>query len=313
MHWPQDDPEERQERYRGCLLGLAVGDAIGTTVEFSRPGTFSPVTDMVGGGPFGLLPGQWTDDTSLALCLAESLVELGRFDPVDQLSRYIRWWRGGYMSSNGMCFDIGGTTRKALGRFERTGEPWCGLTDPGAAGNGSLMRLAPVPMFFAPDAARAIRYSAESSRTTHGSVEAVDACRLFAAILICALTGADRDAVLAAGCELPASERPLAPAIAAIARGDYQAKSEDEVEGSGYVVKSLEAALWSFATTTSYRGAVLRAANLGDDADTTAAICGQIAGAFYGEPAIPADWRAKLAMRDMIEETADALCDARPA
>jgi len=302
-----------RDRFRGALFGLACGDALGTSVEFRPRGSFTPLEDMVGQGAFRLRPGDWTDDMSMALCLARSLVETGRFDARDQMQRYVRWWREGYLSSTGSCFDIGNTVRAALMRFEKTGDPFSGSQHPDSAGNGSLMRLAPVPMFFAPDAARAIRYSAESSRTTHGSVEAVDACRLFAAILICALTGADRDAVLAAGCELPASERPLAPAIAAIARGDYQAKSEDEIEGSGYVVKSLEAALWSFATTTSYRDAVLRAANLGDDADTTAAICGQIAGAFYGEPAIPADWRAKLAMRDMIEETADALCDARPA
>ncbi len=302
-----------RDRFRGALLGLACGDALGTSVEFCARGTFSPVDDMVGGGTFGLRPGEWTDDTSMALCLARSLVETGGFDPRDQMQRYVRWWREGYLASNGRCFDIGIATEAALARFERSADPWSGSTDPKVAGNGSLMRLAPVPMFFAPDAERAIRYSAESSRTTHGSVEAIDACRLFAAILVRALAGADRDTVLAAGRELPASERPLAPSIAAIARGDYQAKPEDEIAGSGYVVKSLEAALWSFATTTSYRAAVLRAANLGDDADTTAAICGQIAGAFYGEAAIPEDWRAKLAMRELIEETADALCAARPA
>ncbi len=302
-----------RERFRGALLGLACGDALGTTVEFRARGTFAPVDDMVGGGAFRLRAGDWTDDTSMALCLARSLVETGGFDPRDQMQRYVRWWREGYLASNGRCFDIGTATLAALARFERFAEPFSGSTDPNAAGNGSLMRLVPVPMFFAPDASRAIRYSAESSRTTHGSVEAVDACRLFAAILVRALAGAGREAVLAAGRELPAAERPLAPAIAAIARGDYRTKLEAEIHGSGYVVRSLEAALWSFATTTSFRGAVLRAANLGDDADTTAAICGQVAGAFYGEDAIPAPWRAMLAMRELIEETADALCDARPA
>jgi ADP-ribosyl-[dinitrogen reductase] hydrolase len=302
-----------RERFRGALLGLACGDALGATLEFKPRGSFTLLADMLGKGPHNLRAGDWTDDTSMALCLARSLVETGRFDALDQMKRYVRWWRDGYLASNGRCFDIGIATEAALARFERSADPWSGSTDSKAAGNGSLMRLAPVPMFFAPDAERAVRYSAESSRTTHGSVEAVDACRLFAAILVRALAGADRGAVLAAGRELPDLERPLAPAIAAIARGDYQAKSEDEVEGSGYVVESLEAALWSFATTASFRDAVLRAANLGDDADTTAAICGQIAGAFYGETAIPVAWRAKLAMRELIEETADALCAARPA
>ena len=104
---------ELRDRYRGALLGLAVGDALGTTLEFKRPGSFAPITDMVGGGPFGLKPGQWTDDTSMALCLAESLVECRGFDPVDQLRRYCRWYREGHLSSTGRCFDIGNTTRAA--------------------------------------------------------------------------------------------------------------------------------------------------------------------------------------------------------
>src|SRR5512143_2216773 len=128
---------EIRERYRGCLLGLAAGDALGTTLEFKRPGTFKPLTDMVGGGPFHLAPGQWTDDTSMALCLAESLIEKGRFDPIDQLERYVRWWRLGERSSTGVCFDVGKTVAAALARFEETREPYPGQTDEMSAGNGS--------------------------------------------------------------------------------------------------------------------------------------------------------------------------------
>lgn len=302
-----------RERFRGALLGLACGDAVGTAVEFRPRGSFAPLDDMIGGGQFRLRPGEWTDDTSMALCLARSLVETGGFDARDQIERYARWQREGYLSSNGRCFDIGTTVLDALARFRESGDPWSGSTDPRSAGNGSLMRLAPVPMFYAPDAAASIHWSGQSSRTTHGCDEAVDACRLFGAMLARALSGADREAVLAAGQDLPGAAAPLAPKIASIARGDYMAKSEREIRGSGYVVASLEAALFCFAKTTSYRDATLRAANLGEDADTTAAICGQLAGAFYGEPAIPAAWREKLAMRDLIEETADALHAARPA
>src|ERR1044071_3048228 len=128
------------DRVRGCLIGLATGDALGTTLEFKSPGTFKPITDMVGGGPFWLRPGEWTDDTSMALCLAESIIETRGFDPVDQLRRYVRWYRHGHMSCKNCCFDIGNTTRMALHIFERTGEPYCGSTDPLFAGNGSLMR-----------------------------------------------------------------------------------------------------------------------------------------------------------------------------
>jgi ADP-ribosylglycohydrolase len=123
------------DRYRGSLLGLAAGDALGTTLEFEHPGSFTPITDMLGGGPFGLEPGQWTDDTSMALCLAESLVERRAFDPVDQLRRYCRWYREAHLSSTGHCFDIGNATRTALQQFEQTGEPFRGSTDPKTAGN----------------------------------------------------------------------------------------------------------------------------------------------------------------------------------
>ncbi len=160
---------ETANSFRGCLLGLAVGDAVGTSVEFRARGTFPPVTDMVGGGPFGLAPGQWTDDTSMALCLAASLCERDGFDARDQMDRYLRWMREGYMSSTGACFDIGNTVASALRRYRETGEPFSGSTDPQSAGNGCIMRLAPIPMFYFPDIDAVERYAAESSRTTHGA------------------------------------------------------------------------------------------------------------------------------------------------
>ena len=176
-------------RYRGCLLGLAVGDAAGTTLEFRRPGTFEPISDMVGGGPFGLKPGEWTDDTSMALCLAESLVEKRGFEPVDQLERYTRWYRHGHLSSTGTCFDIGNTVRQALLKFEKTKEPYCGSTDPRSAGNGSIMRLAPVPLFYAGSPKLAVEKSGESSRTTHGALTCVDACRYMGGLITGAVSG----------------------------------------------------------------------------------------------------------------------------
>src|SRR5438128_1276381 len=188
-----DWPPTPESRYRGCLLGLAIGDALGTTLEFRPPGSFTPIEDIVGGGPFKLRPGEWTDDTSMALCLATSLIERGGFDAVDQLDRYVRWWRKGYLSSTGRCFDIGNTVRDALLRFERTWEPFCGSTDPHTAGNGSLMRLAPVVLFFAGNPRLAIEMAADSSRTTHAAEEAVDACRYMAALLVGAIRGATRE------------------------------------------------------------------------------------------------------------------------
>ena len=293
-----------QTRARGCLLGLAVGDAVGTTVEFKPRGSFQPLEDMVGGGPFSLKPGQWTDDTSMALCLGYSLVECNGFDAYDQMTRYVRWWREGYLSSTGRCFDIGVTVSGALSTFQRTGDPFAGSTDPHKAGNGCIMRLAPAPIFYYPDINAAAHYAAESARTTHAAPECLDASRLLARILVRALRGDTKSAVL-----LGDSDTFIgAPKIAAIARGDYRDKREAQIRGSGYVVDCLEAALWCFDHTESFADAVLLAANLGDDADTTAAVCGQVAGAVYGEEGIPAAWRARLTMGEAIGALADRLC-----
>jgi len=302
-----------RDRFLGCLVGLAVGDALGTTLEFETPGSFKPIADMVGGGPFGLKRGEWTDDTSMALCLAESLLGCGGFDPADQMRRYVRWWKEGILSSNGRCFDIGNTVREALEAYLRTGDPYSGSTDPGRAGNGSLMRLAPVALFYAGDPAMAVAMAAESSRTTHGAAEAVDACRYFAGLLVGALQGI-RKADLLKPIYSPSpviwAAEPLAPKIMEIARGSFREKDPPEIAGTGYVVKSLEAALWAFDRSGDFREGALLAVNLGDDADTTGAVYGQVAGAHYGLSGIPEEWVAKLAMREMILEFAEGLFEA---
>ena len=298
------------DRYRGSLLGLAAGDALGTTLEFRQPGSFQPVSDMVGGGPFRLKAGQWTDDTALALCLAESLIEHRGFDPVDQLKRYCDWFRNGHLSSTGDCFDIGNTTRAALIRLESTGEDFCGSTSPSRAGNGSIMRLAPVPLFFACDPQSAIEKSGESSRTTHGAVECIDACRNLGALIVAAVNGVSKNDFLNSNYSpVPGywKQHPLAPAVAAIADGSFQYLEPPEIKGTGYVVQSLEAALWAFYKTDNFRDGALLAVNLGDDADTTGAVYGQLAGAYYGANAIPENWRKHLALRKTIEVLADKL------
>ena len=307
---------DKQNRFRGCLLGLAAGDAVGTTVEFASRGSFEPLTDMVGGGPFGLEPGQWTDDTSMALCLATSLVEVDGFDGRDQMTRYCRWWQEGYLSSPGQCFDIGNATRSALAKFQTTGDPWAGSEDPHSAGNGSIMRLAPIPLFFfsswaiadpLPDFEVMLeelgQWAASSSRTTHGAAECLEACQWFARAIVRALDDQSKEEILLGDREMELD----CPAIQAIAQGKYRSKTRDAIEGAGYVVKSLEAALWCFDQTENFRDAILMAANLGDDADTTAAVCGQIAGAYYGESGIPTPWLSKLAEVDLIRGLSDRL------
>ncbi len=290
-----------RDRARGTLLGLATADALGTTVEFSARGTFAPVTDMTGGGPFDLAPGQWTDDTSMALCLAESILEAG-WDPVDQLTRYVRWWREGHLSSTGECFDIGNTVAAALRSFEQTGDPVSGSTHPRSAGNGSIMRLAPVAIRYA-SSYELLDRAAESSRTTHGAATAVDACRYLAALIAGALEARSKDELL----DESYFTRAETPEIAGVASGSFRRKSRDEIRGSGYVVASLEAALWSFHQSGTFEEGALLAVNLGDDADTTGAVYGQLAGALYGAEAIPERWRSLLALRETIETFADRL------
>jgi ADP-ribosyl-[dinitrogen reductase] hydrolase len=309
---------DRRSRYRGALLGLAAGDALGTTVEFTTPGEFEPLTDIVGGGPFRLKAGEWTDDTSMALCLAESLIERNGFDPVDQLRTYVRWYREGHRSVKGRCFDIGNTTARSLNRFERTGDPYCGPTDPDVAGNGSLMRLAPAPLAFAGRPGEAIARSGESSRTTHGAPVCVDACRYFGGLVVAALDGLPKDRLLANDYEPAVAawlREPLDEKIAAVAAGSFKAKEPPAIRGSGYVVHCLEGALWAFHKTDTFRDGALLAVNLGEDADTTGAVYGQIAGVYYGEEGMPESWRSMLAMRDQIEDLSDRLYELaeRPA
>jgi ADP-ribosyl-[dinitrogen reductase] hydrolase len=300
---------DRINRARGCLLGLAIGDAIGTTVEFKNRGSFPLVTDMVGGGPFKLKAGQWTDDTSMALCLGASLLENG-FDLRDQITRYVRWYREGYMSSTGICFDIGMATREALNNFEKNGMPEAGSTDPRQAGNGCIMRLAPVPIMYLDNPAAALSFCVEQSLTTHGTRECLEACGVLGGILLRSLHGgmSKVDVLLNLSND---GYRGLSPRLKKIAEGQYFEYEHQKIKGSGYIVESLEAALWCFYTTDNFKSAVLAAANLGDDADTTAAITGQIAGAYYGESDIPKRWRDNIYMSKEIGIMAEQLSQCR--
>jgi ADP-ribosyl-[dinitrogen reductase] hydrolase len=293
-----------QDRSRGALLGLAVGDAIGTTLEFARRDSKPPVTGMVGGGPFQLKPGQWTDDTAMALALADSLLANPNLDATDLMRRFVAWHRKGEYSCTGRCFDIGVTTRQALARFEQDGNPFAGSRDPMSAGNGSLMRLSPVAIRHWQDRAALADVAARQSQTTHAALEAVAACVAFADMLADAIAGQSKTEVLGA------TRNSNAPAIAAIVGGSWRGKARDAISSSGYVAHSLEAALWCVGRTSDFASAVLLAANLGDDADTVAAITGQLAGALYGASGIPAEWLDKLAWRERMTTAADALAQA---
>lgn len=296
------------DRKRGALIGLAVGDALGAAVEFKRPGTFPAVTGYRDGGPHHINAGQWTDDTSLALALANSIGKGWNID--DQIREYIKWWEDGKYSVNGVCFDIGCTTRTALERYtgrdglEKDGVRFCADSRPESSGNGSIMRLAPVAMkysrFFPGRIQELADLGAESSIPTHASEQCTSACAYLTLVLSALIQGESRETVLdPEWIGLRAIQDELDPLILNVAKGSFR---KDFVEGSGWVVASLEAALWAFFDAPNFEEAVLAAVNLGDDADTTGAVCGQLAGAYWGENNIPQSLRDGLDRMDMIEE-----------
>lgn len=306
--------EPVRDRKRGMLLGLAIGDALGAAVEFKRPGSFEPVSHYRSGGPHGLAPGEWTDDTSMALALASSIVEKG-WDLADQAQRYVDWWRLGKYSITGRCFDIGITTKEALLNFEKTGNAHSsGPADTHSSGNGSIMRLAPVPIAYAhcfeDRLDQLIEYAIQSSLPTHRSDMCQSACAGLAVILGGLVNGIARETVLDPDWQIWQSVtkiHQLEPRVAEVISGSFRNKKPPEIRGSGFVVESLEAALWAFSTSSDFGEAVLKAVNLGDDADTTGAICGQLAGAFWGESGIPDSLLTGLAGRDMLDPVLDRI------
>ena len=290
----------------GAMLGLAIGDAIGTTLEFAARDSGPLLTDMVGGGPFHLRLGEWTDDTAMMLALGDSLEDCDGLNPHDLMSKFLEWRDEGAYSCTGTCFDIGHTTSAALSRFQRGGDPLAGSADPASAGNGSLMRLAPVAVRFFRDRDAMRAAAAMQSRTTHAAPEAVDACVAYAEMLADAINGRTMQKVLNNGA-LP--HGPYAGRIEEIAAGSWRGKVRGQIRASGYVVHSLKAALWCIGRSGSFAEAVLTAANLGEDADTTAAVTGQLAGAIHGVEGIPAKWRENVALGPRIEAMAGRLFD----
>ncbi len=292
-------------------MGLAVGDAVGTTNEFKVAGTFKPITDMVGGGPFLLKPGQWTDDTSMALCLADSLLAKGHYDSFDVMERYQRWFSKGYRSSTDRCFDIGGQVRAALFDFEHEQRVPVTAERSNRAGNGAIMRLAPVVIagFEHREIREIVVTAGLSARETHYSVEAEAATEVFAALLVGALLGWAPEHIINVGW---ASTGPAFDEMAArVISTDPAERASWESETSGYIVHGLRLAVHGLLDFPSFKDATLAIANMGGDSDTNAAIYGQLGGAFYGIEAIPASWRSTLYQGEEIDALARALVELR--
>ncbi len=288
------------DRFKGSLYGLAIGDALGAPIEFEKRDAYTPVTTFREGGPFHLKKGQWTDDTSLALCLGFSLVEKKDFVPEDIMKRFHSWWRQGYMSCTGHCFDIGNTTKAALSRFEESGELFSGApTDP--ATNGSIMRLAPVPLFFFREIEKALFYAAESSRLTHAPASCIDACRALGLLIHRALSGKRKEDILLYE---RGSLGILASDIENVLLGSYKTKSREDISAAGLAHTCLEAALWAFYHTDNFNDGALLAVNLGEDSDTTGAVFGQLAGAYYGFRSIKPEFIDGLWDKELIDKLA---------
>jgi ADP-ribosyl-[dinitrogen reductase] hydrolase len=309
--------DRRKDMMMGCLVGLAVGDAYGTTWEFLPRNKMPSIMpdSIVGGGPFRLNPGDWTDDTSMALCLAESLVEFG-WAPHDQMYRYTKWWQQGYNSITGECFDIGHATRTALGWYNMTeGKEFSNDTQ--AAGNGVLMRLAAIPMILAGNSKSVIASCAEQSRMTHPSSQSIECSMIMGSIINNILSGErEKDRVVRFylldeeakkeyqeqydkyGCHHNGS-------IESIKNVEYINSDGSDMSGSGYCVDTLRSALWAFMTTDNFRDGLKKVVSLGEDTDTTGAVYGQIAGAYYGLSQIP--WVNNITWIDKIKDLAEKL------
>jgi len=296
-------------KYYGSLLGLAIGDALGVPAEFKMIGEFPPITDFRD-SEFPLPAGYWSDDTAMTLCLANSLIEKEGIDPIDQIEKYIKWLETGYCSSTGEAVGAGITIVRALSKYKTGGDPYIAISFPHSDGNGTLMKIAPIPLYFRKSPKEAMKYAVLSSKITHGSKLCSDACAYYTGLIIGALNGETKEKLLSEMYS-PApdfwQENPMSEEIKNVALGSFKEHNPPFIQGSGYVVKSLEAALWAFYNSQSFEEGVLKAVNLGDDADTTGAIYGQLAGAYYGIKGIPETWTQNVAKREEIMEVAEKL------
>ena len=294
-------------RFLGALIGLATGDAVAAATQYRRPGSFTPVGDMLGGGPFDLPRGAWSDDTAMALCLADSLLERNGFDARDQMERYRRWQQQGYLSATGQCVGITANTARAIAMAQWRRQALFGSHDPSQQDPEPLSRVAAAVLFFFATSGEAINQATEAARTTCQAPAVLDSCRALARALYAALTGQPKAIVLerAALAVTPSgSTTGTAPAAGGTASGSAPVVAQ-RVGSSAPA--ALAAAVAAFGATDNFRDAILYAVNLGGDSDVVAAVCGQLAGAYYTVKAIPTSWYNGLMQKELISGYADRL------
>ncbi len=301
------------DRPLALILGVAVGDALGVPVEFRQRGTFH-VTGMQGHGTHDQPAGTWSDDTSLTLALADGLlpddVNLGGI-----ARRFIEWYDRAAYTPHGRVFDAGGTTVEAIRRLKRGVAPEkAGGTDERDNGNGSLMRIAPLTFYMSGmrKAEERFRIVRDVSSITHGHEWSVAACCIYVEMLNRLRMGSAGKAAYEALREdfargVPFIGRDTLGRFGRLLENDIGTLPESEIRSGGFVIDTLEAAFWCFLTTDNYRDAVEKAVNLGDDADTTGAVTGALAGLAYGLDGIPREWREQLAAHDEVRRIAAAM------
>jgi ADP-ribosyl-[dinitrogen reductase] hydrolase len=313
-HWPRyrrtrvessdlSSQRDRRERFLGCLLGLAVGDALSVRSQYRQPRSFTAISDLPGGGVFELPAGDWTDDTSLSLCVAEGLLESHGWSMADQAQRFGRWQREGYRTAGGHCVGITPGTARLLQRLV-PGAPKAAMAE-GAINQepAPLSRVAPVVMYYFTQAIQAVSVSAESAAAFEPTPLVIESCRLLAAMLHSALRGEPLARVLQPRPSVLGAQ-PLPPALESVLESDPTLPPQASAEPP---LNVLTAARWALATSGSFRAGALRIANMGADSDVVGAVHGQLAGAFYGQASIPGVWLGALARADQIEALASRL------
>ena len=306
-----------ENKIRSVILGHAVADALGVPAEFAKRAELdaAPVTDMEGYGTYPYPAGTWSDDTSMTLCALEPMAK-GGIDWVEIMDNFCRWFYNNEFTPTGECFDIGGACLSAIEKYHRLHLPpyTCGGEDERSCGNGSLMRILPFALFceygeYGGDWLDIIHLA---SSLTHRHERCKVGCGIYSIIVRKLLCRPDKASVcvgLKRAGEVYA-DNPELKKYGRIFDPGFASLDRNEIKSSGYVVDTLEAALWCFLTTDSYKECVLKAVNLGDDTDTVAAIAGGLAGALYGFDSIPAEWLDTLIKREYIEELCEKFCAA---
>lgn len=308
--------------WKSAIMGVVVGDALGCPVQFESRDEVAkhPVTGMRGHGTFDMPKGSWTDDSALTLALTESIRRIGGIDYMDIMNNFVQWLDGGRFTPYGYAYDIGRGTLRAIQKYKYTHKPHTAGSDSERNnGNGSLMRIMPAVLYCI-DAGLPTEAAVDTvhkvGSLTHAHIRANIACGLYYFMARAILEGdgslnARMRAGLDAGFDYYDAHLGDADELEHFWRlrylDDFAALSGDEIKSGGYVVDTLQAAVWALATTDSFEAALLKAVNLGDDTDTVGATAGGLAGLYYGYDAIPRDWLSAIKRRGWIE----ALCDVK--